>query len=40
MTIQLTLDQAAALDAITSFLGDDTLDAFILRGTAGTGKTH
>ncbi len=39
MRIQLTQDQAAALDAIKSFLRDDALDAFVLRGSAGTGKT-
>lgn len=39
MDIQLTPEQALALDAITSFLRDDTQDAFVLRGSAGTGKT-
>lgn len=39
MTIQLTREQSAALDAIKSFLRDDSLDAFVLRGSAGTGKT-
>jgi hypothetical protein len=39
VAIRLTLEQSAALDAIKSFLSDDTLDAFILRGSAGTGKT-
>lgn len=39
MTTQLTHDQSAALDAIKDFLRDDSLDAFILRGSAGTGKT-
>ncbi|MBV5323050.1 MAG: AAA family ATPase [Ilumatobacteraceae bacterium] len=37
--IQLTPEQIAALDAIKSFLRDDMQDAFILRGSAGTGKT-
>lgn len=37
--IRPTPDQAAALDAIEGFLRDDGLDAFILRGGAGTGKT-
>lgn len=37
--IQLTDEQAAALDAIRGFMRDETLDAFILRGSAGTGKT-
>ncbi|HBR6268620.1 TPA: hypothetical protein L9085_005366 [Klebsiella pneumoniae] len=39
MEIQLTEEQSAALSAIKSFLLDDTQDAFILRGSAGTGKT-
>ncbi len=39
MAIQLTTEQSAALNAIKSFLCDDTLDAFVLRGSAGTGKT-
>lgn len=39
MAIQLTQEQSVALDAIRSFLRDDTLDAFVLRGSAGTGKT-
>lgn len=39
MNIKLTPDQSAALDAIKSFLLDDKIDAFILRGSAGTGKT-
>ena len=38
-SIRLTDEQAAALVAIKAFLQDDTLDAFILRGSAGTGKT-
>lgn len=37
--IELTGEQSAALEAIESFLRDDDLDAFILRGSAGTGKT-
>ena len=37
--IQLTQEQSAALQAIQSFVLDDTQDAFILRGSAGTGKT-
>ena len=39
MAIKLTPEQSAALDAIRSFLCDDKQDAFILRGSAGTGKT-
>jgi len=39
MEIQLTEEQSAALSAIKSFLLDGTQDAFILRGSAGTGKT-
>ena len=39
MAIQLTGEQSAALDAIRSFLLDDSRDAFVLRGSAGTGKT-
>ena len=39
MAIQLTGEQSAALDAIKSFLLDDSRDAFVLRGSAGTGKT-
>lgn len=39
MTIELTREQSAALDAIKSFLKDDGKDAFVLRGSAGTGKT-
>jgi len=35
----LTSEQSAALCAVRSFLCDDTQDAFILRGSAGTGKT-
>lgn len=39
MAIQLTTEQSAALEAIQAFLCDDDQDAFILRGSAGTGKT-
>ena len=39
MEVRLNGEQAEALDAITAFVRDDTLDAFILRGSAGTGKT-
>ena len=39
MSIQLTQEQTAALDAIKVFLRDEKQDAFILRGSAGTGKT-
>ena len=39
MTIELTGPQEQALAAIRTFLADDSLDAFILRGSAGTGKT-
>ncbi len=39
MSTQLTCEQSQALDTIRSFLRDDSLDAFILRGSAGTGKT-
>ncbi|WP_338334925.1 ATP-dependent DNA helicase [Xanthomonas euvesicatoria] len=39
MEIRLNPEQAAALDAIRDFLRDDTRDAFVLRGSAGTGKT-
>lgn len=35
----LTSEQRAAIKAITAFLRDDSLDAFVLRGSAGTGKT-
>ncbi len=35
----LTPEQSVALDRITAFIKDDSLDAFILRGSAGTGKT-
>lgn len=37
--IQLNQEQAAALQAIKAFILDDQQDAFILRGSAGTGKT-
>lgn len=37
--INLTPDQSTAISAIKVFLRDDKLDAFILRGSAGTGKT-
>lgn len=37
--IELTGEQSSALAAIETFLRDDDLDAFILRGSAGTGKT-
>ena len=37
--MQLTQDQACAINAVDSFLRDKTLDAFVLRGSAGTGKT-
>ena len=33
MTLELTPEQAAALDAIKDFLRDDSLDAFVLRGS-------
>jgi hypothetical protein len=36
---QLTNEQLAALQAIESFLRNAELDVFILRGSAGTGKT-
>lgn len=39
MDIQLTGEQSAALEAIKAFLRDDAQDAFVLRGSAGTGKT-
>lgn len=39
MTIQLNEDQSKALKNILDFLNDDSVDAFILRGGAGTGKT-
>ncbi len=39
MEIVLNQEQSDALSAIRSFLLNDSLDAFILRGSAGTGKT-
>lgn len=39
MDIQLNPEQKVALDAIMEFLLDDSLDVFVLRGSAGTGKT-
>lgn len=39
MTIHLTPEQGMALEAIKSFLRDGSQDAYILRGSAGTGKT-
>lgn len=39
MEIQLNPEQVEALDAIKAFVCDDALDVFILRGSAGTGKT-
>lgn len=39
MALELTPEQEAALAAIKNFLGDESLDAFVLRGSAGTGKT-
>lgn len=39
VAIKLTSEQSEALRAIKSFLHDDKQDAFILRGSAGTGKT-
>lgn len=39
VAIKLTSEQSEALRAIKSFLRDDKQDAFILRGSAGTGKT-
>jgi hypothetical protein len=39
VAIKLTPEQSAALNAIKFFLHDDKQDAFILRGSAGTGKT-
>lgn len=37
--MQLNSEQADALNAVKAFVRDDALDAFILRGSAGTGKT-
>ena len=39
MEIKLNSEQSAAIKAIKSFLFDDLLEAFVLRGSAGTGKT-
>lgn len=39
MELQLNSEQTEALNAIRAFLRNDALDAFILRGSAGTGKT-
>lgn len=39
MELQLNSEQSAALAAIKMFLRDDSVDAFVLRGSAGTGKT-
>lgn len=39
MVVELNDDQTAALASIRSFLLDDDMDAFILRGSAGSGKT-
>ena len=39
MAVELNDDQAAALAAIQAFLLDDAMDVFILRGSAGSGKT-
>lgn len=37
MELQLNSEQSAALAAIKMFLRDDSVDAFVLRGSAGTG---
>ena len=37
--VELNQEQSAALRAIKAFVLDDRQDAFILRGSAGTGKT-
>ena len=37
--IELNKNQTAVLSAIDGFLANDRLDAFIMRGGAGTGKT-
>jgi len=37
--IELNGEQTEALNAITAFVRDDATDVFILRGSAGTGKT-
>ena len=39
MTISLTKEQSEALSAILAFMQDDEADIFVLRGSAGTGKT-
>lgn len=39
VSIELTREQREALVAIKAFLLDESQDAFILRGSAGTGKT-
>lgn len=39
MAVELNDDQASALAAVQAFLLDDDIDAFILRGSAGSGKT-
>ena len=39
MQIELTLEQSKAVEAVRQFLEDDAADAFILAGSAGTGKT-
>lgn len=39
MQIELTLEQSKAAEAVRQFLEDDATDAFILAGSAGTGKT-
>ncbi|QEI06596.1 AAA family ATPase [Pigmentiphaga aceris] len=39
MSIQLQPEQSLALDAIIAFMNNPDQDAFILRGSAGTGKT-
>lgn len=39
MQIELTSEQSKAVEAVRSFLMDDTADVFVLAGSAGTGKT-
>lgn len=39
MELQLNAEQSDALAAIKTFLRDESTDAFVLRGCAGTGKT-
>lgn len=39
MALPLNSEQSAALDAVKIFLSNDEQDVFILRGSAGTGKT-